>query len=128
MLKAFLILVAAQLAGTGLHLTFHLPLPGPVIGLFLLALLLAVRPAGQSRSMDQVAGGLLRHMGLLFVPAGVGLIDHLDLLRAETLPLLAGLVGSTLLSLAGTALVMEWHGKFTARVSGADDVRHHPAH
>ena len=128
MLKAFLILVAAQLVGTGLQLAGHLSLPGPVIGLFLLALLLAVRPAWQSRGLDQVAGGLLRHMGLLFVPAGVGLIDHLDLLRTETVPLLAGLAGSTLLSLAGTALVMEWHGKFTARVSRGTDVRHNPAH
>jgi putative effector of murein hydrolase LrgA (UPF0299 family) len=127
MLSAFLILIAAQLVGTGLQIACRLPLPGPVIGLFLLALLLAARPAWQSHSMDQVAGGLLRHMGLLFVPAGVGLIDHLDLVRAETLPLVAGLVGSTLLSLVATALIMEWHGKLAVRIPGGPHVRHRPA-
>ena len=123
MLNAFLILIAAQLVGTGLQRAGHLPLPGPVIGLFLLALLLAARPAWRSRGLDPVAGGLLRHMGLLFVPAGVGLIDHLDLVRTQTLPLLAGLVGSTLLTLAVTALVMEWHGKLGARIPGGRHVR-----
>ena len=123
MLNAFLILIAAQLVGTGLQRAGHLPLPGPVIGLFLLALLLAARPAWRSRGLDPVAGGLLRHMGLLFVPAGVGLIDHLDLVRTQTLPLMAGLVGSTLLTLVVTALVMEWHGKLGARIPGGHYVR-----
>lgn len=126
MLKAFLILIAAQLAGTGLQIAGHLPLPGPVIGLFLLALPLAARPGWWPRGLSPVASGLLRHMGLLFVPAGVGLIDHLDLLRAQALPLAGGLVGSTLLTLVVTALVMEWHGKLSVRIPGGRPV-HPPA-
>jgi holin-like protein len=123
MLKAFSILIAAQLIGTGLQISCHLPLPGSVIGLFLLALLLATRPVWQTPGLDRVAGGLLRHMGLLFVPAGVGLIDHLDLVRAQTLPLVVGLVGSTLLTLVATALIMEWHGKISIRMPGGFHVR-----
>lgn len=125
MLKAFLILIAALLVGSGLEHAARLPLPGPVIGLFLLAPLLVARPSWQTPGLAQVSGGLLRHMGLLFVPAGVGLIDHLDLLQAETLPLLGGLVGSTLLSLVATALILEWHGRLSARVPGGVHV--HPA-
>ncbi len=118
MLKALLILIAAQLTGTALQIALHLPLPGPVIGLFLLALALAGRPSWRSPGLDKASGGLLRHMGLLFVPAGVGLIDHLDLLRTQALPLLGGLVGSTLLTLVVTALAMEWHGRRGLRSQG----------
>ena len=124
MLKAFLTLIIAQLAGVGLQTVCRLPLPGPVIGLFLLAVPLALRPAWQKSGLDRVAGGLLRHMGLLFVPAGVGMIDHLDILRAETVPLLLGLIGSTLLSLVVTALVMEGHGRLTVRIPGGRHARH----
>lgn len=124
MLKAFLTLVIAQLAGAGLQVACHLPLPGPVIGLFLLAVPLALRPAWQQSGLDRVAGGLLRHMGLLFVPAGVGMIDHLDILRTEAVPLIGGLVGSTLLSLVVTALVMEWHGKRAVPVPGGRNAAH----
>ena len=125
MLNAFLLLIMAQLVGAGLQSVAHLPLPGPVIGLFLLAVGLVARPVWRSPGLDRVSGGLLRHMGLLFVPAGVGLIDHLDLLRAETLPLLGGLVGSTLLSLVATALILEWHGRITIRLPGGPHA--HPA-
>jgi holin-like protein len=124
MLKAFFLLVLAQLVGTGLQIGAHLPLPGPVIGLFLLALVLALRPAWQPGGMAPVAGGLLRHMGLLFVPAGVGLVDHLDLPRTEPLALVGGLVGSTLLAFVVTALVMEWYGRAAVRIPGGRDVRH----
>jgi len=47
-------------------------------------------------------------MGLLFVPAGVGIIATASLLRQEWLPIVAGLIGSTVLSLAVTGLVMHW--------------------
>ena len=121
--NALLILIAAQLAGSALQIACRLSLPGPVIGLFLLTAVLALRPAWATGGLDRVAGGLLRHMGLLFVPAGVGMIDHLDLLRTQALPLFAGLAGSTLLSLAVTALVMEWHGKIAVRLPGGRDAR-----
>jgi len=124
MLKGFLLLIAAQLAGIGLQAVARLPVPGPVIGMFLLALLLAQRPRVRTVGLEQIAGGLLRHMGLLFVPAGVGLIDHLDLLRTEALPLVAGLAGSTLLSLVATALVMQWHDKLPSLVKGGFHARH----
>jgi putative effector of murein hydrolase LrgA (UPF0299 family) len=47
-------------------------------------------------------------MGLLFVPAGVGIIAEAGLLREQWLPIVAGLIGSTILSLAVTGLVMHW--------------------
>jgi putative effector of murein hydrolase LrgA (UPF0299 family) len=52
------------------------------------------------------ANGLIANMGLLFVPAGVGIIAELGVLRSEWLAILAGLLVSTLLGLAVTGLVM----------------------
>jgi len=47
-------------------------------------------------------------MGLLFVPAGVGIIAEAGLLRQQWLPIVAALLGSTVLSIAVTGLVMHW--------------------
>jgi putative effector of murein hydrolase LrgA (UPF0299 family) len=123
MLNAFLLLIGAELVGTVLQSLLHLPLPPAVTGLFLLAALLVLRPGLRVGPLSGVANGLLRHMGLLFVPAGVGIVDHLDLIATEGLPLAAGLVGSTLLTLVVTALVMEWHGRIAVRIPGGRDVR-----
>jgi putative effector of murein hydrolase LrgA (UPF0299 family) len=123
MVNAFLLLIGAELVGMALQSLLHLPLPGAVTGLFLLAILLALRPALRTGGLNDVAGGLLRHMGLLFVPAGVGVVDHLDLIATEGVPLAAGLIGSTLLTLVVTALVMEWHDKIAIRLPGGRHVR-----
>ena len=78
--------------------------------MFLLAAILAVRSRKVGRpippALDRTAETLISLMGLLFVPAGVGLIAEAHLLREEWLPILAALLGSTVLSIAVTGFVM----------------------
>jgi holin-like protein len=110
---SFLILVGCQLIGEVLRRVLHLPLPGPVIGMLLLATALAI--AGNDGRADGVddatplarpANALIANMGLLFVPAGVGVIVEFGVLRQNWLPILAGLLLSTVLGLVVTGLVM----------------------
>ena len=54
---------------------------------------------------------LVSHLGLLFVPAGVGIIMEGDMLRREWLPLIAGVIGSTVLGLAVTGRLMHAFAK-----------------
>lgn len=80
MLTAVGILLACQLCGEVIARALALPLPGPVLGLALLATLFVLRPA----LFDQVSETtriILSHLSLLFVPAGVGVVASLDLLR-----------------------------------------------
>lgn len=106
MLSAFLVLLACELAGDLLRQVLALPVPGPVIGMTILAAALVFKrkaPTSNSPvivSLEQTSEALIRHMGLLFVPAGVGLIAEMQVLRSEWMPIAAGLIGSTLLSLA----------------------------
>ena len=111
--SAFAILIGLQLIGEVLRQMLHLPLPGPLIGMALLTFVLVARgsagPAGEHavpQPLLKVANGLIANMGLLFVPAGVGIITELDVLRRDWLALLAGLLVSTVLGLAVTGLVM----------------------
>jgi holin-like protein len=114
MIPAFLVLLLCELAGDLLRQLLALPVPGPVIGMSILAAALAFRTEGPtSRSaitdgLEHTAETLIRHMGLLFVPAGVGLVAEISVLRSQWCPIAAGLIGSTLLSLAVTGLVMHW--------------------
>ena len=111
--SAIAILLGLHLVGEVLQQTLHLPLPGPLTGMFLLTVVLVARgTAGAaaeravSPSLLMAANGLIANMGLLFVPAGVGIIAELGVLRREWLAILAGLLVSTLLGLAVTGLVM----------------------
>ena len=62
--------------GQGLVTAAHLPFPGAVVGLLLL---LAALWRGWVRLewVDLAADGLLGLLGLLFVPAAVGVVDYL---------------------------------------------------
>ena len=115
MLAAVLVLMICQLVGELARDTLGLPIPGPVIGMFVLTALLVVhdrlakpRFDRLQRALDGTAEALISHMGLLFVPAGVGIIAEADLLRHEWLPILAAVVISTVLSVLVTGLVMHF--------------------
>lgn len=103
MLHAFAILLSLQLAGEALVRAVSSPLPGPVVGLALLFLWLVVKlPLPQAT--NDTADGILKHLSLLFVPAGVGLVQQLPLLRDEGWKLLLVILVSITLSLAVTAV------------------------
>jgi holin-like protein len=109
MLPAIFALLSFELAGELLRGALHLAVPGPVLGMFLLGAWLAWRgreSAPQPTGLDRAAGAFLDYLGLLFVPAGVGIFAEADLLRHEWLPILGAVIGSTVLSLAATAFVM----------------------
>ena len=79
--------------------------PG-LVGMVLL--LLALRWAPVQQAIAPAAGFLLTHLSLLFVPVGVGVMTHLDLLGAYGLRLLLVIVLSTWIGMAVTALVLRW--------------------
>ena len=106
MLRALTILIGCQFAGEVLGRAAGLPLPGPVIGLVLLLGLLIAR-GGPDDSVRDTSNGLLRHLSLLFVPAGVGVITQLDALAQDWLAILVSILVSTTLALAVTGWLMQ---------------------
>ncbi len=112
MLAAVFTLLGAELLGELLRGALHLPVPGPVVGMILLATWLIWRGYGRETApaapggLDATAGVILNYLGLLFVPAGVGIIAEFALIRQQWLPILGGVIGSTVLSLAVTGLVL----------------------
>jgi holin-like protein len=51
---------------------------------------------------------LLRHLSLLFIPAGVGIMVHAQRVADEWLPIAVALLISTIMSIAVTAIVVKW--------------------
>jgi len=121
MLGAVTILLSCQLAGEVIRVLTDAPVPGPVIGMALLFVGLVARrrlAAGRDlpetpEALDKTANGLLQHLSLLFVPAGVGVMLYLPLIAKEWLAISVSLVASTVVTIALTALVMAWLTRLT---------------
>lgn len=99
------VLLVYQLVGELIVLAMNLPVPGPVIGMFLLLLTLLLRQSWSGYLMEP-AQQFLRYLSLFFVPAGVGVMIHLARIGEEWLPIVVALVLSTVVSLLVTAGVM----------------------
>ena len=111
MLEALTILLVCQLVGETIVQLAGIPVPGPVLGMVLLLAGLMLR--GRLRrtetppeALGKTADGLLQHLSLLFVPAGVGVMLHLPLIAREWPAIVTALIGSTILTIIVTALVM----------------------
>jgi len=110
MMRGFFLLLLFQLVGEILARALALPAPGPVIGLALMVAALAAwsawRPfddeALAASELGRAASGLLGNLSLLFVPAGVGVVQYLGLLKAQGVALAAALIVSTALTMLAT--------------------------
>lgn len=104
-LTGLALLLLFQAAGEAFAHATRLPLPGPVVGLVLL--LAGLRWERIRQPVAACADLLLGHLSLLFVPVGVGVITHLDLVAAHGAALVAAIVVSTWVGLAVTSSLLQ---------------------
>lgn len=89
------------------------PVPSSIIGMILLAMSLQ---AGiiKEEWVSRIADFLVRNLGFFFVPAGVGLMQCLGVIRDHWFPIVAATVISTMLIIGTTGwvhqLVRRWLG------------------
>ncbi len=105
MINTFAVLLVFQTLGEGLVHALELPIPGPVLGMLLLFVYLLLNGSAVT-TLAPTSLALLKHLSLLFVPAGVGIMVHGQRIAAEWLPIVVALVASTAVSIAVTAAVV----------------------
>lgn len=112
MIGGVALLLMAQFLGEMIATIFNVPVPGQVIGMVLLLITMIV--SGRKGKdlcticpgLEEASQGLLRHLALLFVPAGTGVVAYFALIRQEWLAITVALVGSTVIAIAVTAFTM----------------------
>ena len=127
MIASFGLILLCQLAGEAVARGFALPLPGPVIGLALLVGLLLARDSisllefGPLRNdgVEKAARVLLAHMSLMFVPAGVGVVQKLDLIADRGVAIGLVLVASAIITMLATVGTFVLSARLLARRNGA---------
>lgn len=105
MLNYLTLIFCCQLAGEFIIGAAGLSIPGPVLGMVFLFCFLLVR-GSIPNDLSMVADGLLNHLSLLFVPAGVGIMLHFKLLGDDFFAISVALFVSTVLTVVVTAVLM----------------------
>ena len=110
MIASLSLILLCQLVGEVIVRGLVLPMPGPVLGLLFLLLLLLARDRFSILARGPLTGdgvesasrGLLANLSLLFVPAGVGVVQKLDLIAEHGVAIAAVLAISVVLTLLVT--------------------------
>ena len=122
MIASFSLILICQLVGEIGVRAAGVPVPGPVLGFVLLLLLLLARdrfPALARGPLDEggvegASKGLLSHLSLLFVPAGVGVVQKLDLVASHGIAIFAVLAISVVLTMMVTVATFLIVGRWLA--------------
>lgn len=127
MIASLSLILLCQLVGEVIVRGLNLPMPGPVIGLVLLLLLLLARDRfaalargplqgpSQADGVEGASHGLLAHLSLLFIPAGVGVVQKLDLLAEHGIAILLILAASVVITLLATVAAFLLASRLLAR-------------
>jgi putative effector of murein hydrolase LrgA (UPF0299 family) len=123
MIASLSLILLCQLAGEVLVRGLKLPMPGPVIGLLLLLVLLVARDRFaflargplQGDGVENASRGLLANLSLLFVPAGVGVVQKLDLVVEHGIAFAAVLAISVVITLVATVATFLVASRLIAR-------------
>ncbi len=111
MIASLGLILLCQLFGEVVVRGVGAPIPGPVVGLIVLLMLLQGRdrfallrrgPLGDG-GVERAAVGMLAHLSLLFVPAGVGVVQYLDLVSSHGVAIFVILALSAIVTLVVTA-------------------------
>ncbi|KWV60142.1 hypothetical protein AS156_29785 [Bradyrhizobium macuxiense] len=110
MIASLSLILFCQLIGEVAVRELAVPVPGPVVGLMLLLLLLLGRdrfpalargPLGND-GVESASRAMLANLSLLFIPAGVGVVQKLDLLADHGVAILVILAVSVIVTLLAT--------------------------
>ena len=126
MIASLSLILLCQLAGEVFVRAAALPIPGPVVGLALLLGLLLTRDRFSFLArgpllrdgVESAARGLLAHLSLLFGPAGVGVVQKLDLIAEHGVAVVAILAVSVIVTLLVTVATFLLASRLVARWRG----------
>jgi holin-like protein len=107
MLQSFVLVLGFQLIGEVFVRILPIGIPGPVIGMTLLAIACIASP-GLRHACEKASAALLGNLSLLFLPAAVGVVQFLPLIRTEGLAIGVAILVSTALAIAVTALTFRF--------------------
>lgn len=107
LLREFGIIVGICFIGEFINYITPVAVPGNVLGMIILLALLATNVI-KLEKIETVANFLLKHLALFFIPAGVGLLASIDIIRTQWFPIAIITIISTVLVIVTTGLSIQF--------------------
>jgi putative effector of murein hydrolase LrgA (UPF0299 family) len=106
MIRYLALVTCLQAGGSYVSSATGIAIPGSILGLIALLVILPYLPWDED--MTRSAHWLTKHLALLVIPSGVGILSYLNLIEADFLMICIALIVSTVISCALTALAAKF--------------------
>jgi len=121
LIAGFFIILSFLLLGRVIQAITNVPIPGSVLGLLLLFSALSLRLISLS-IVQPASNTLLKYLTLFFVPAGVGLINYLDILMSHGITIIISSFVSTITLLLTVGLTYQKINREHDDIQNSSDV------
>jgi len=101
-----LIILGIYLVGELLSTSLHLPIPGNILGMVILFILLCTKIV-KVDNISNVTNFLLDHLAFFFIPAGVGLMASLGIIKSTWWQLLIVCILTTTIIIGVTGIIVQ---------------------
>lgn len=101
-----LIILGIYLLGELLSSLLKLPIPGNILGMVILFILLCTKVI-KVDNISNVTNFLLNHLSFFFIPAGVGLMTSLGIIRSTWWQLLVVCLSTTIIIIGVTGIIVQ---------------------
>lgn len=101
------IIVGICFFGEFLNKILGVPIPANVLGMLTLLVLLMTGIINIEK-IDKISEFLLEHLAFIFLPAGVGILNNIDLIKDQWLPIVVTVVLSTVIVMGVTGLTVQF--------------------
>ena len=107
-----LIILGIYLVGEFLSTSLHLPIPGNILGMIILFILLYTKVV-KVENISNVTNFLLNHLSFFFIPAGVGLMTSIGIVKSTWWQILLICVVTTSIIIGVTGTIVQVISKKT---------------
>lgn len=101
-----LIILGIYLVGEVLSASLHLPIPGNILGMIILFILLCTKVV-KVDNISNVTNFLLDHLAFFFIPAGVGLMASMGIIKSTWWQLLVVCLSTTVIIIGVTGIIVQ---------------------
>ena len=102
-LKEFVILCVCLFLGAITRSIINYPIPEPVYGIIALQFNIL-----KSEDIKETSDGILKNLAFLFVPAGVGILANVDVIKGKIFQIIILVIIGTIISMALTGLLVQF--------------------
>ena len=101
------LILSILLISQGIQIYLNLPIPATIIGMVILILMLSFKII-KLKWLENITDLLLDNLSILFIPAGVGIVNEFHLLKGYLIPVLFIISITTVIIIVTTGYTVEY--------------------